>query len=91
MKLLTIHELREKHGLTGARIGLLTGVSPRAVRRWLSTESSPNFTRIPSAALWLIHILLGEAAPKEIVRLAESRAKKKPRKDPDADPGDREA
>jgi transcriptional regulator with XRE-family HTH domain len=86
MKLLNIHELKEKHGLTGARIGLLAGVAPRTVRQWLEPESNLRYVHIPHSALWLLHLLLGEATPEEIILLAESREKKKPGKKPSTDP-----
>jgi transcriptional regulator with XRE-family HTH domain len=77
MKFLDVRELREKHHLTGARISVLTGASRRTVRGWLASEDSATYIGIPRAPLWLLHILLGEATPEEIIREAEDRIKPK--------------
>jgi hypothetical protein len=68
-----LHYLKEKHGLTGARIGVLTGVTPRTVRHWLAPEDSPGHREMPLSAWWLLRILLGEATPEEILQEAEER------------------
>jgi hypothetical protein len=71
---MTLLDLKKKHVLTGARIGVLTGTSPRAVRCWLAPDGDPKHKKIPYSAWWLLRILLGEAAPEEIIREAEEKA-----------------
>jgi hypothetical protein len=72
-----LRALKEKHGITGARIGVLAGVSPRAVRYWLAPEDNPRHQEIPLSAWRLLRILLGEATPEEIIREAEEKIKTK--------------
>jgi hypothetical protein len=68
-----LHAIKERHNLTGARIGVLTGTSPRAARHWLTQEDNPTYRKIPLSAWWLLRILLGEATPAEIIKEAEER------------------
>jgi transcriptional regulator with XRE-family HTH domain len=69
-----LRSLKEKHGLTGAQIGILAGVSPRTVRTWLIPEDNPRHITIPRSAWRLLCLLLGEATPEEIIREAEKQA-----------------
>jgi DNA-binding transcriptional regulator YiaG len=66
-----LKKLKDKYNLTGARIGVLTGTSPRTVRQWLAPEEAATHQQMPRSAWRLLRILLGEATPEEIIRKAE--------------------
>jgi hypothetical protein len=72
-----LHDLKDQHALTGARIGVLTGVVPRTVRGWLAPDDNPRHVDIPPSAWRLLRILLKEATPEEIIREAEEAVVKK--------------
>lgn len=62
-----LQELKARHGLTGAKLGLMAGVSPRAVRQWLSGDR-----QIPLSAWRLLCILLDEKTPEQVKLDAET-------------------
>jgi hypothetical protein len=71
---MTLKEIKMKHGLTGARIGLLTGVTPRTVRSWLAPVEAGTYTKMPASCWRLLRVLLGEATPEDVIREAEASA-----------------
>jgi hypothetical protein len=54
--------LKKKYRITGAKIGLLCGVDPRTVRKWLSG----NYI-MPLAVWRLLRILLGEIRKEDVL------------------------
>lgn len=52
-------EIMARHGLDGAAIAKIVGVSERTVRRWLEQDATPE------PALRLLKIVMGEARPED--------------------------
>ncbi len=61
-----IRALLHKHHLTGSQVGALTGVNPRAVRKWQAPPEASSHTEMPYSAWRLLLILTGEVELKSI-------------------------
>lgn len=59
-----LRALMEKHHLTYANVAALCGRSVKAVERWLATEGTASYSRMPDHALTLLRLTL-KAQPKK--------------------------
>lgn len=57
-----VRALLRKHNLTGSKVGALTGVNPRAVRKWQAPPDASSHTEIPYSAWRLLLLLTREIA-----------------------------
>jgi uncharacterized membrane-anchored protein len=68
-------ELRQfmiENSLTGADIAALSGVTPRAARRWVEPLDTKGFRPIPWAAWAIIQILTGKKKKDDILKLVDT-------------------
>lgn len=57
-----VRALLQKHRLTGSSAASITGVNPRAVRKWQAPPDASSHTEIPYSAWRLLLIHTGEVA-----------------------------
>lgn len=62
-----LRQLKDRYNLTGAKIALLTGTTPRTVRGWLSPIESGSHVEIPVSCWRLLKILTGAATPAMVL------------------------
>jgi hypothetical protein len=61
-----------ENNLTGADIAALTGVKPRAARRWVAPVNQKGAAPIPWAAWVLILLLTGKAKKDDLLKKIEA-------------------
>jgi hypothetical protein len=59
----------DENGLTGADMAAMTGVKPRAARRWVAPVGQKGARPIPWAAWVLIQILTGQVKRTNLLKL----------------------
>jgi hypothetical protein len=70
----TPDELRQfmiDNSLTGADIAALSGVTPRAARRWVEPLNTKGWRPIPWAAWAMIQILTGKKTKNDIFKMVD--------------------
>jgi hypothetical protein len=63
-----IKKFMVENNLTGADMAALSGVKPRAARRWVAPADQKGAAPIPWAAWALIQILTGKASKNECLK-----------------------
>jgi hypothetical protein len=63
-----IKKFMDENNLTGADMAAMTGVKPRAARRWVAPAGQKGARPIPWAAWALIQILTGKVSKKEYLK-----------------------
>lgn len=58
-----------RHNLTGSQIGYITGVNPRAVRRWAGGDLG-----IPTATWRLLQLVTKEITPDDVIKDMPARS-----------------
>jgi len=67
-----IRKFMQENELTGADLAALSGVSPRAARRWVEPENQKGRRAIPWAAWMMILILTGKKTKKEVFEMVDN-------------------
>jgi hypothetical protein len=60
-----------ENNLTGADVAALTGVTPRAARRWVQSAESKGARPIPWAVWAIMQIFTGKKKPKDYLTLID--------------------
>jgi hypothetical protein len=64
-----IRAFMAKNNLSGADVAALTGVAPRAARRWLVAADKKDYHPMPWAAWALMLLLIGDKTKTEILKM----------------------
>jgi len=64
------------NNLTGADVAALTGVKPRAARRWVQPENHKGAAPIPWAAWAMLQILTGKKTKDDFLKIIDKWKKK---------------
>ena len=63
----SLKQFMQDNNLTGIDVAMLTGVSPRAVRAWVTPSGVKTTRNIPWAAWAMLQMLIGKATKDELL------------------------